>query len=108
MADVLQFVGRMWDGGAERLVVEYAKLLNKDNISTKIVTIYKINGTANSGRVIQNGIEEVSIFEKRTFLTRALKTFLGRIIIPLKLLKIIVIFIWLAQMIVFSVMMGIK
>lgn len=86
---IIEFLGSMNDGGAETLVKDYAILLDKKIFDVLILTIYGLNDSANSNRIRKNNINVISIFNKRTFLTRVIKKIIGKWYIPFKIKKII-------------------
>ena len=79
----------MSDGGAESLVRDYCRLLEKDGFEVVVVTLYPFNHTANSKLLRNIGIREASIFVDYSIKTRILNRLFGFYLIPKRLKKII-------------------
>lgn len=75
---VLEFVGQLGDGGAETLVVSYAKMLDRTTFDVAVLTIYNDNNTANSKRLIENNILVLSVFNKHNYITKIIWHVMGR------------------------------
>lgn len=86
---VLEFVGQLGDGGAETLVVSYAKMLDRTTFDVAVLTIYNDNNTANSKRLIENNILVLSVFNKHNYITKIIWHVMGRKYMTFRLKKII-------------------
>ncbi len=73
------------DGGAEVLAREYARLVDKQAFDAAIVTMYPFTNTANYHRAKEEGLKVYSIFNRRNFITRAIRVLIGRWYIPMVL-----------------------
>ena len=77
------------DGGAEVLVREYARLVDKQKFDATIVTMYPFENTANYRRAKEAQLKIVSVFKKRNTVTRAIRVLFGKWYIPLALRKML-------------------
>lgn len=67
---VMELIGQLGDGGAETLVANYVKLVDKNKFETCVVTIYKDKTTANYKRIEKLNIPVFSFFEKHNFMSK--------------------------------------
>ena len=86
---VIELISTLGDGGAEALVKDYAIMLNKLNVQTDILTMYKVTGSSNMAQAQKAGVCVESIFPGHTRTIRLIKQTLGVFFIPLLLLRII-------------------
>ena len=86
---VWQVIWGLKDGGAEVLTREYAKLLDPREFETTIITMYPFTNTANYQQAKIAGVNLLSVFNKRTVFTRALRVLLGNWYVPFALKRML-------------------
>jgi glycosyltransferase involved in cell wall biosynthesis len=77
------------DGGAETLAREYAKLVDRQQFDTTVVTMYPLTNTANYQHAKAAGIRICPIFKKRNVITRVVRLLFGQWYIPFALKKML-------------------
>ncbi|MCM1091682.1 MAG: glycosyltransferase [Butyrivibrio sp.] len=87
--NVIQFVGRLSDGGAETLIKDYALLLDKEKFVVKVLVIRPDSQTAVSRILQENHVEIIAIYPHYHVLTRVFNRLFGRIYIPYRLSRIL-------------------
>lgn len=86
---VLQIISSLGDGGAETLVKDYCSYLDKNLFDVKIVVVQNVKNTANYRRINNINIEIIPIFRNYNLFSRLTRVFLGEIVIPARLKRII-------------------
>lgn len=88
---VIEFIGRLGDGGAETLVKDYALLLDKERFDVKIVVFYQMPSTANSKHLRDNGITVIPIYkgEKRNTIIKIWQRLTQKLYVPYRLQRIV-------------------
>lgn len=70
------------DGGAEVLAREYARLADPRTFETTVITMYPFAEAANFQQAEAAGVRVLSVFERRTVFTRAVRVLFGKWYIP--------------------------
>ena len=70
---VAQFIGSTGDGGAERVALEYATHLNKEQFESIIIVRRRLRGTANDRLFEQSGIKIYEIYKHHSLLWKILQ-----------------------------------
>lgn len=86
---IVQFVGRLSDGGAEALIRDYAILLNRQKFDVKIVVIRPDNKTAMTKILQENNAEIIPIYPHFNIFTRVFNRFFGKRFVPYQLARIL-------------------
>ena len=92
MTTVLQLIPSLYDGGAETLVKEYGVQFRRHpelQIRCVLVTIHNFTDSANYKRLINSGVEHVSIYNHHNKLVSLHRLWFGGWYVPRKLLQII-------------------
>lgn len=75
---VVEFIGRIQDGGAETLIKDYALFLNKEKFDVVILCEdYRPNST-NYKTLVKNNVNIVVMYEKSFFINKVLARLLGK------------------------------
>jgi len=86
---VIEFIGRLQDGGAETLVKDYALLMNKDKFDV-LVLCADYNKESNVYKtLVANNVRIKALYEKSFFMHKALARILGQKHIAKLLIKVI-------------------
>lgn len=83
MVNVIQFIRGISDGGAESLVKEYVRLIDKEKFSITIVGLFVREKSANYKILKSEKIEIIPIYKKWNILTKVFNKILGRVYIPI-------------------------
>jgi len=86
---IIELITTLGDGGAETLVKDYSILLNRINVETNILTIYRVPQSSNLTQVRQAGIKVRSILPGNSRVFKFFKQTIGFIYIPYRIYKII-------------------
>ena len=74
---LIEYIGRIQEGGAEALVKDYALLLDKEKFNVIVLCDDVRNGSANYKILIDNNIKVVSLFGNHRFICRVLRRVFG-------------------------------
>jgi len=86
---VIEFIRDLSDGGAETLVKDYVKLIDKNKFDLYVLTIRNFTNTAVYKQVHELGIEIIPIYPKWNFLIKLFNKLFGKQYIDYKMRKII-------------------
>ena len=89
MRKIIQFIRGISDGGAETLVKDYATLLDKDNFSTTVVTLFERKNSANSRILRENHINVICIYPYWNFFVKVFNKLFGEWYVSYCIKKII-------------------
>ena len=86
---VAQFVYSLNDGGAETLIKNYCRLIDRTKFDVVIVVMYDIGGSAVKTAIQNMGIPIVYIYPHRNIVYRGINFLVGKIIVKNKIRRII-------------------
>ena len=75
---IVEFIGRIQDGGAETLVKDYALLLDKEKFDVTILCEDYRKESNNYKTLIKNNVKIVTMYEKSFFINKVLARLLGK------------------------------
>lgn len=75
---IVEFIGRIQDGGAETLVKDYALLLDKEKFDVTILCEDYRKESNNYKTLIKNDVKIVTMYEKSFFINKVLARLLGK------------------------------
>lgn len=86
---VIEYIGNFGDGGAETLIKDYVRMIDRERFDPVIVVLRGGDVSANRKLVTENNIPIIDIFPRWNFLIRIWKKLFGWWYIPHKLRQII-------------------
>ena len=86
---IIEYIGNFGDGGAETLIKDYVRLIDRERFDPVVVVLRGGDVSANRQIVSENDIPIIDIFPKWNFFVRVWKKLFGWWYIPHKLRKII-------------------
>lgn len=86
---VIEFIRDLSDGGAETLVKDYVKLIDKDKFELYVLTIRNFTNTAVYKQIQELGIEIIPVYPKWNLLIKLFNKLFGKQYIDYKLRNII-------------------
>ena len=75
---VVEFIGRIQDGGAETLVKDYALLMDREKFDVTVLCADYRPDSANYKTLVENGVKIVSLYEKSFFINKVLARIFGK------------------------------
>lgn len=86
---IIQYVGRLSDGGAETLIRDYTLLLDREIFDVKIVVIRPDSETAVSKILLEKQVEILAIYPHFNLFARIFNRLFGSVYIPYRLARIL-------------------
>lgn len=86
---VVEFVTGLNDGGAETLVKDYARLIDKEKFKVSVIVIRHYNHTANTKILKDLNVPILPIYPHWNIFVRVFNKLLGRFYVPYRLKKIL-------------------
>ena len=86
---VVEFIANMSDGGAQALIRDYARLIDKEKFEMYIVTIYPSSQSANYALAKQNGAKVISLYKKYGIVEKLFNKCCGSYLIRKRIIRMI-------------------
>lgn len=87
---VIEFTGKLQDGGAETLVKDYVSIIDKSRFEITVLVLYPDFSSANSKLVTDSGVNIITVYKKESgsLLYRFLRKFNAWWYVPFKINKV--------------------
>ena len=86
---IAEFIGSLSDGGADTLIKDYARLIDKDKFDISVIAIRENAVSANTSNIINAGVRIIYIYNKWNLLIRLWNKIMGFWYIPFKVYSIL-------------------
>ena len=86
---VIEYISSLYDGGAETLVKDYARLMDSERFSVSVVVNHHMPHTANTRLLQQLQVPIIPLYPRWNVFTKAWNLLFGKTVRPRRLLKIL-------------------